>query len=216
MAEEDKLDPDAGLSPQELEREKKLEEEERKKNPELFQKNTEWLEKVSQVLEGISSEDADRAMKLMERYIEGEVTWAEVQGMPPELLSEITEYGYLQFQRGKLKEAEMVFKGLSFLDHKNAYYHTVLGAIYQKMEKFGDALGEYTAAIEMNPKDITAYANRGEIFHRTYCRDEALADFEKAIELDSSGKDPWANRARFLKNLILQEREEDKKDEKRK
>jgi Flp pilus assembly protein TadD len=213
---EEILDPDAGLSKEELEREKKIEEEERQKNPELFKKNSEWLEKVNQILKNISSEDAERAVKLMERYIEGEITWAAVQGIPPELIGEITEYGYLQFQRGKLKEAETVFKGLAFLDHKNPYHHTILGAIYQRTDRWGEGLAEYSVALEMDPTDITPYVNRGEIYYRCGTPDQADADFQNAIRLDPQGKNPWANRARFLKNLIAQEKEEDKKDEKRK
>lgn len=208
MPTDESFDPDAGLSPEELERERKIEEAERAKNPELWAKNNEWLEKFNAVLANISPEEAEKAAKLVERFIEGEITWAELQRIPPQALFQMAEHGYLQFQRGKLKEAETVFKGLSVLDHKNSYYHTVLGAIYQKMDKLGDALAEYTVAIEMNDKDITAHVNRGEIYYRCGYVEEPLADFERAIKLDPQGKDAWANRARFLKNLILQEGEQ--------
>jgi tetratricopeptide (TPR) repeat protein len=205
MSKEESFDPDAGLTPQELEREKKIEEEERAKNPELWKKNMEWLNYVNGVLEKITDEDAERAVEMMGRFIEGEVTWAEVEGMPKKLLHEMAQFGYLQLKRGKLKEAEKVFKGLSFLDHKNAYYHTALGSIYQRMDKLGDALAEYTAAIEMDPGNIAALVNRGEIYYRCGYVQEPLEDFEKAISLDPKGKDRWSNRARFLKNLVYQE-----------
>jgi tetratricopeptide (TPR) repeat protein len=205
MAQEKPFDPDAGISPEQLARERKIEAEERAKNPELWKKNNEWLGQLSALLEKIKPEDAEEAVKKVERFMAGEITWAELQGVPHQVISEMAEYGYSQFQRGKLKEAETIFKGLSVLDHKNGYYHTILGAIYQRMDKLGDALAEYTVAIELNGNDIPAHVNRGEIYYRCGYVDEPMADFEKAISLDSQGKDPWANRARYLKNTLLQE-----------
>lgn len=205
MPADEPFDPNAGLSSEDLEKERKTEEAEKAKNPELWKKNNEWLQQFRKTLEGISPEEAEKAGKLVERFIEGEITWAELQAVPPQLVFQMAEYGYLQFQRGKLAEAETIFKGLSVLDHKRAYHHAVLGAIYQRMDKLLDALAEYTVAIEMDPKNLASYVNRGEIYYRFGYVDEPLEDFEKAIALDPQGKDPWANRARFLKNLVLQE-----------
>lgn len=205
MPADEPFDPDAGLSPEDLEKEKAQEEAEKAKNPELWKENNEWLQRFSASLQQISPDQAQKAGKLVERFIEGEITWAELQGLPPELIFQMAEYGYLQFKRGKLAEAETIFKGLSVLDHKRAYHHSILGAIYQRMDKLLDALGEYTVAIEMDPKNISSYVNRGEIYYRFGYLEEPLEDFEKAIALDPQGKDPWGNRARFLKNLVLQE-----------
>ncbi len=205
MPPEVPFDPDRGLSPEDLEKERKKEEIEKTKNPELWKKNNEWLEKFIGALENIKPEEAEKAVKLVERFIEGEITWAELQNVPPQLLFQMSEYGYLQFQRGKLAEAETIFKGLAVLDHRRAYYHIVLGAIYQRMDKLGDALAEYTVALELDEKSIPSYVNRGEIYYRCGYVEEPLEDFEKAILLDPQGKDPWANRARLLKNLVLQE-----------
>lgn len=208
MPADEPFDPDAGLSPEELEKERKKEEAEKSENPELWKKNNEWLDQFRKSLENIRPEEAEKATQLVERFIEGEITWAELQGVPPQLLFQMAEYGYLQFQRGKLAEAETIFKGLSVLDHKRAYHHAVLGAIYQKMDKLGDALAEYTVALEMDPKNLSSYVNRGEIYYRLGYVEEPLEDFERAIALDPQGKDPWANRAKFLKNLVLQESQE--------
>src|SRR4030095_1591305 len=205
MPIDEKFDPDAGLTPAQLERERKLEEEERAKNPELWKKNTEYLNYINGLLEKISDEDAEKAAQMMEKFIEGEVTWAEVEGVSKKVLHEMAQMGYLQLQRGKLKEAEKFFKGLCFLDHKTAYDHTALGSIYQKMDKLGDALAEYTAALELDPTSMAALVNRGEIYYRCGYVQEPLADLEKAISLDTKGKDRWANRARYLKHFIYPE-----------
>lgn len=164
-----------------------------------------WLNALGELLDKIDPKDSEKALKDLEEFINGDATWAQVQGIPQQMLLDISERGYLKFKSGRLKEAEILFKGLSFLDHKTAYYHTALGAIYQKQENYLDALAEYTVAIELDPEDTTAYVNRGEIYYMLGLEDEPLQDFESAIKLDPEGKDPWANRARFLKKQVMAE-----------
>jgi len=162
-----------------------------------------WLKTLGELLNKIDPKDANQALKDIESFVDGDATWAEVQGVPQQMLFDIAERGYLKFKSGRFKEAENIFKGLCILDHKTAYYHTALGAIYQKQEKFFDALAEYTVAVELDPEDVTAYVNRGEIYYMLGLDDEPILDFDAAIKLDVQGKDPWANRARFLKKQIL-------------
>ncbi|HEX5033068.1 MAG TPA: tetratricopeptide repeat protein [bacterium] len=167
-----------------------------------------WLNALGELLDKIDPKDSEKALRDLEEFIQGDSTWAQVQGIPQQMLLDIAERGYLKFKSGRMKEAEILFKGLSALDHKTAYYHTALGAIYQKQENYLDALAEYTAAIELDPEDVTAYVNRGEIYYLLGSDDLPMQDFEAAIQLDPQGKDPWANRARFLKKQVLDERAE--------
>ncbi len=161
-----------------------------------------WLNTLGQLLDRIDPKDSEKAFKDLTDFVEGDDTWAQVQGVPQQMLFDIAERGYLKFKSGRLQEAENLFKGLCMLDHKTAYYHTALGAIYQKMENYFDALAEYTVAIELDPEDITAYVNRGEIYYMLGLDEEPMNDFQSAIKLDPSGKDPWGNRARFLLKQI--------------
>lgn len=164
-----------------------------------------WLNALGELLDKIDPKDSEKALKDLEEFINGDFTWAQVQGIPQQMLLDVAERGYLKFKGGRLKDAEIIFKGLSILDHKTAYYHTALGAIYQKQENYLDALAEYTVAVELDPEDVTAYVNRGEIYYLLGLEDEPLQDFDSAIKLDPEGKDPWANRARFLKKQVLDE-----------
>ncbi|HCU25829.1 MAG TPA: hypothetical protein DF383_12495 [Deltaproteobacteria bacterium] len=164
-----------------------------------------WLKALEELLGKIDPQDSESALKGFEEFIDGDATWAQVQGIPRQMLMDIAERGYLKFKSSRFKEAELLFKGLSLLDHKTAYYHTALGAIYQKQDNYLDALAEYTVAIEIDPEDTTAYVNRGEVYYLLGLEQEPLQDFESAIRLDSAGKDPWANRARFLKKQVLEE-----------
>lgn len=165
----------------------------------------EWLEAIGKIVEQIEPKDTEQALRDMEAFVEGDATWAEVQGIPRKMLFDIAEQAYLKFKANRLKEAKTLFKGLCWLDHSVAYFHTALGAIYQKEQNYFDALAEYTAAIELDPNDITAYVNRGEVYYLVGLDDQPIEDLDQAIALDPEGKDPWANRARFLKKKILQE-----------
>jgi Flp pilus assembly protein TadD len=60
------------------------------------------------------------------------------------------------------------------------------------------ALAHLTRAIELDPREISAYANRGEAYLRLGRRAEGEADLRKAISFDPAGKNPIANRARAL------------------
>jgi Flp pilus assembly protein TadD, contains TPR repeats len=165
----------------------------------------------NELMERIDPKDAQQALQDIEKFIEGDTTWAEVQGIPQQLLFDIAERGYLKFKSGRLKEAESLFRGLSMLDHKTAYFHTALGAIYQKQDNYLDALASYTVALELDPQDVTALVNRGEVYYLVGYVKEPLQDFEAAIQIDPSGKDPWANRARFLKKRLEAELAEEQK-----
>lgn len=162
----------------------------------------EWIEAVKRVVAKINPKDCEQALKDMEAFFQGDAPWAEVQGIPKKMLFDIAEQAYLKFKGGRLDEAKVMFRGLCMMDHRVAYFHTGLGAIHQKEQQYFDALAEYTVAIELDPEDITAYANRGETYYLMGLWEKPLEDLDKAVALDPKGKDPWANRARFLKKKI--------------
>ena len=87
---------------------------------------------------------------------------------------------------------------LARVDHKNHYYHSALGAVYQKMKRPVDAVTQYSVSLKLNTNDVSSHVNRGEIYlrHRKYKK--AAQDFRSAILLDMRGKNLWANRARSL------------------
>jgi tetratricopeptide (TPR) repeat protein len=162
----------------------------------------EWIAAVKAVVDKINPKDCEQAVKDMEAFFQGDAPWAQVQGIPKKMLFDIAEQAYIKFKGGRLEEAKVMFRGLCLVDHTVAYFHTGLGAIYQKERQYFDALAEYTVAIELDPEDITAYVNRGETYYLMGLWEKPLEDLDKAIALDPKGKDPWANRARFLKKKI--------------
>jgi tetratricopeptide (TPR) repeat protein len=116
----------------------------------------------------------------------------------------ILKTGYALFEQNKLEEARNIFEGMSVLDGANPYIHGILGAIYQKQEKYELALEHYDAALLVNPGDIHALTNRGEIALKLGRIQEAASDFKAAMVLDPARKHPAANRARLLALLTLE------------
>ena len=147
--------------------------------------------------------ERERLEKRVAQFVAGEMSWAEFDSYPPALLYQIATVGQSFIEINRLDDAETLFKGLAILDHKNYYYHGVLGAIYQKKKQFIDAITEYSLALELNSTDIASYTNRGECWAKFGALEDAVSDFEQAMRLGEKKVDKWANRARILHKNIL-------------
>ncbi len=140
-------------------------------------------------------------------FLEDKVSLAELKGISREDLFRLAEAGYTKFKHGRMEEAEKIYQGLILLDHRNAYFHAVMGAIHQKRGHPIEAIMEYGQAIRINKTDVSAYVNRGEIYLRHKNYKKAAEDFRQAILMDQSGKNLWANRARSLVIAIKRQME---------
>jgi tetratricopeptide (TPR) repeat protein len=150
-----------------------------------------------------------RLTELLYAFLNDRVSLAELKGISREQLLQLSEAGYVKFKHGRLEEAEKIFQALIVLDHRNGYFHAMMGAVHQKCNRPIEAIMEYSQAVKINPKDISAYVNRGELYlrHRNYRK--AAEDFRNAILLDMVGIDLWANRARSLVIAIKRSMEAD-------
>lgn len=137
-------------------------------------------------------------IEVLYRFLEDRASLAELRGIPREQLFQVAEAGHVKFKHGRYEEAEKIFRGLLVLDHRNPYFHAMMGAIHQKRRRNVEAIVEYTQALQINRRDTSSLVNRGEIYlrHRNYRK--AAEDFRTAILLDSTGSNLWANRARSL------------------
>ncbi len=142
-------------------------------------------------------------------FLNDKISLAELKGIKRTELFQLSEAGFTKFKHGRLDEAEKIFQALILLDHRNAYFHAMMGAVHQKRDRPIEAIMEYSQAIKLNSKDISAYVNRGELYlrHRNYKK--AAEDFRSAILLDMSGVNLWANRARSLVIAIKRSMEAD-------
>ncbi len=139
-----------------------------------------------------------RVVEIFNEFLEDKICLAELQGISREKLFSLAEAGWIKFKHGRIDEAFKIYQSLIVLDHRNAYFHSVMGAIHQKRKRLVEAVVEYTRAVQLNPRDISSFVNRGEIYLRIKNYKKAAVDFKNAILLDMSGRNPWANRARSL------------------
>lgn len=156
-----------------------------------------------------------RLVELLHAFLNDKVSLAELKGISKEKLFLFAEAGYVKLKHGRVDAAEKIYQALIMLDHRNAYYHSVMGAIHQKKERPVEAILEYSRAIQIDKNDISCYTNRGEIYLRHRNFKKAAEDFRQAIVMDMSGKNLWANRARSLvialkRALELQKRKDAK------
>ncbi|MCI0416150.1 tetratricopeptide repeat protein [bacterium] len=138
----------------------------------------------------------------VEKFIMGELTLGQLYGITIEEAYSIAEMGYTMMEQGRLKDAQTVFQGLVISNPYDGYFHAVLGAIYQKLGIVDGAIEEYTLALGLDPGNVEAYVNRGELMIAKGNFAQAAADFKKAIDLDPDGENPVANRARALASIV--------------
>lgn len=143
-------------------------------------------------------ERRQRLTTIFQDFLANKVSLAELRGMSRQKLFRLAEAGHIKFKYGRVDEAEKIFEALLILDHRNAYFHAVMAAIHQKQGRVVQSVVEYSKALQMNPKDVASFVNRGELFLRNKDFRRAAEDLRSAILLDTSGRNLWANRARSL------------------
>ena len=150
-------------------------------------------------------------VRIFQDFLDNKVSIAELRGISREKLFQLADAGYVKFKHGRVLEAEKIFEALSILDHRNAYFHAMMGAIHQKQGRTVQAIIEYSKALQTNSKDVATFVNRGEIFLRNKNYRKAAEDFRSAILLDTSGRNLWANRARSLVIALKRSLESEKR-----
>jgi len=137
----------------------------------------------------------------VEKFIMGELTLGQLYGISIEESYSVAELGYTFLEQGRLNEAQTVFQGLVIGNPYDAYFHTILGSIYQKQENVDGAIEEYSIAIGLDPSNLEAYVNRGELLIQKGIFEQAASDFKNALDLDPDGRSSSANRARALASV---------------
>ena len=122
---------------------------------------------------------------------------------PPEML-EYAVKGYQAYEQERYEDARAVFEFLVRTDPSEGYYHTALGAISLAVDDLDDALAQFDEALRLNPRDIPALINRGEVHLRLGSLILAAQDFSRVVSMDPESKDPLTERARLLAAAALQ------------
>ena len=182
---------------------------------EANRKMEEFFGHLEKEFENIPQDVIEHGAKKVIDFIKGKMTWGEIFNINSKTMKQMTELGYMKFQAGRLEEAERFFKVLTILDARNGYFKSMLGSILQRQKRYGEAVVQFTDAIDLNPNDTVSLVNRGEILLQHGWLRDAELDFEKAISLDPEKEDKWANRARVLmkKVAVLKQRKQEPKKE---
>lgn len=131
-------------------------------------------------------------------YLGGQVTLREAVGIDDDGVYALRSLGHGYLENGRYDDARVVLEGLSEIDDGHAWTHAALGAVYQSLDLTGDALAAYDRALAIDPDDVAARVNRGELRLAHGAPDEGIDDLAHAVERDPAAVDPQANRARAL------------------
>jgi type III secretion system low calcium response chaperone LcrH/SycD len=154
-------------------------------------------------LKGISKEKRTQTVENFKKFMDGELTWAEIKKVPKWMLKLLAKFAYTKFKMREYANAETMFKALAIVDHNNWYYRAGLGAVYQKQKKFDQAIDEYSIALTIKEDEVTSLVNRGECFIQLQDLDAAMEDFAEVIKLGLPKNNPWRMRAQILSQRVL-------------
>jgi tetratricopeptide (TPR) repeat protein len=79
------------------------------------------------------------------------------------------------------------------------YYNRV--NVYRNLQRFDEALIDYTQAIQVDPTFELAYVNRASIYEQLRRYDAALTDYIQAIKLDPNDRIAYYNLGLLLYNF---------------
>lgn len=138
-------------------------------------------------------------------FLLGERTLGELQGISKEQQYEMANIAFAHLEKGELSRAQELFRALSALDPFDAYFHTALGSVAQRLGDLEAADESYTRALEINPYSPVAFAHRGEVRVQRGLLLEAAADFTEAGKLDPTGQEPATRRAQVIAAEVLRQ-----------
>jgi tetratricopeptide (TPR) repeat protein len=98
------------------------------------------------------------------------------------------------------KAVQYCSRALRF-DPRNAFTLNERGAALSFMDKYGDAISDYTAAIRLEPKSALMFRNRGSAYYYQGEYQKALEDCNEAIRLDPNYARAYQTRGKVFKAL---------------
>jgi tetratricopeptide (TPR) repeat protein len=109
--------------------------------------------------------------------------------------------GLAAFNSGRFEEAIAIFTSIlessdaSDQDRRDARIDR--GSIYTVVNRFDEAIADFSAAIEADPEAASIYLSRATAWGRKGDRDRALGDFERALKINPQYAEAYYNRGRL-------------------
>ena len=142
----------------------------------------------------------------MRRFLNDELTWAQVEGMSFEEAERIARLGCELAGQGRLHEARVIFEGLVAGNPEDTSAQAALGTVYQRLNLTEDATACYDRALALFADNVVALAHRGELRLRAADK-RGIEDLARAARIDSGGVSRAGRRARALLRFLLERTE---------
>lgn len=140
--------------------------------------------------------------ELGERLIRGQITPAQYLGLSQKRLYEIAALGHEQLMESRPQAALDIFKGLVAASPYDSVFHCNLAAAYAQLQRFPEAMEEFTQALQLNVANVDALVGRSELFLREGQLAEALQDLKAALQLDPEAERESTQRARATLTVL--------------
>ncbi len=140
--------------------------------------------------------------ELGERLLRGDITVGEFFGLSQRSLYAIANIGHQMLKAHNFEGARDVFEGLVAAAPYDSVFRTHLGATYANLERYDEALEQYTKAINFNYANSDALTGRGELLLRAKRVPEAIRDLQAAVKYDPSNQKASTARARTILTLL--------------
>lgn len=163
-----------------------------------------FFRELEEELQGVPQDVVQLGAQRMVDFLKGDVGWGEILNLSPDTMQRIAEFGHMQLQAGRLEDAERFFKVLTMLNWNNADFHTMLGVVYQRQKRPGEAIAQFTEAVTLNPEDGVALVNRAALYLKHGWTLQAKADLGAALALADDERAAWRKQARALQQRLAQ------------
>ncbi len=173
-----------------------------------------WTEDLLTEEDTCTEEELEEAVK---GFLLGDITLAQLEGLSAEELYQVADMGYNLMEEGKLEDARKIFEGLYCYNPFDSYFHSALGAIYQRQGQLESSFDHYLSSVELYDEDIQTWTNLGEValelstvLAQSGDNDRAAEMFvtaadalTRAVELDPNDEHPAGTRARVLVQVTV-------------
>ncbi len=89
------------------------------------------------------------------------------------------------------------------VDPRNSYYYRALGVVLHRRGDAEGAIQQFSRAIKVSPRGVTAYVNRAEVHISRRDFRTALKDLDAAIRTARDTSDPIVRKANALRILLM-------------
>lgn len=134
----------------------------------------------------------------LRRFLFGELTWGQLHAVTADDAFEFAQHAYEQYRAGRYFDAKKIYQALILIDPYDPYYHVMHGASLQMLDERDAALDEYTAAVQLDDRNIQGFVNRAELYLELGRFEDAQRDLQRIRLLDPEGKTAASQRARTL------------------